>query len=285
MLSTTACISFSSLRLRFTFPTPVELTDAFLALQCEDDGPWDAEFEIRLLTEPLTFTQDPVPSRAGLLIYPTERGELRIYTPLIAEDGCQVACFLCSGNHHILYYPASRWEFYTSPLRCMHLICGEMLLLQHDAMLLHSSVVMHQGRMVLFSGPSGAGKSTQARLWVEHLGAEVINGDRCVIMQKEDGFYGGGSPWSGTSGIYRPEQAPIAGIVLIEQAPVNQIRRMGFDAFMPLFTQTIINSWDSRFMDRITHLFEDLLAQVPVYHLQCRPDEEAVELVRHTLFD
>lgn len=278
------CVSFSGITFRFWFPTSPVLSEPFLALQCDDPGEVQEEFEIQLLTSPLRPNGVPVHSGGGITIYSTEEGWLRIYSPLIAEDGCQVACLLRSDGKNVLYYPASRWDFYASPLRCFHLIGCEILLLRRDAFLLHSSVVLHQGKTVLFSGPPCAGKSTQAKLWADHLGAEVINGDRCVIMKHGGIFYGGGSPWAGTSGIYRPEQAPIAGIILVNKASENRLQRLGISAFAPLFTQTIVNSWDTRFMEQITNLYQELLQQVPVYRLDCRPDEEAVQLVYRTLF-
>lgn len=278
------CIRFSGLTFRFLFPNPIRLPEAFTALQCEDSETPDEEFEIRLLTEPLVPDAPLFCNQTGTHLYHTQEGWLRIYTPLIAENGCQVACLLRPNGKNVLYYPASRWDYFSDSLHCTHLIAGEALLLRHNAFLLHSSVVLHDGKIILFSGPSGAGKSTQAQLWETHLGAKVINGDRCVIMKKEDGFYGGGSLWSGTSGIYHPDQAPIAGIFLVNQNPENSLVPLGAAAFAPLFAQTTINSWDASFMESITDLMAELLSQVPVYRLNCRPDEDAVRLVHHTLF-
>jgi hypothetical protein len=104
-------------------------------------------------------------------------------------------------------------------------------------------------------------------------------------MKKGDRFFGGGSFWCGTSGIIHPDQFPIAGIFLVEKAPENRLERLGFQAFRPLFTQTILNSWDQSFMDRVTALYAQLLSQVPVYRLYCRPDSGAVDLVYRTVFD
>lgn len=244
----------------------------------------DEEYEICLLNSPLKPEAKLLHTLSGIQIYPTDQGWLRIYSPLIAEDGCQVACLLCPDGKNKLYYPASMWDFFSRSFHCLHLIGGEVLLLKYNAFLLHSSIAMVNGKMVLFSGPSGAGKSTQADLWAKYLGADVINGDRCVIMKKDDVFLGGGSPWCGTSGIRRREQAPIAGIFLVNQAPENSLQRLGFQAFAPLFTQTIVNSWDQAFMEKVTQLFSDMLSQVPIYRLDCRADEEAVKLVYHTVF-
>lgn len=278
------CICFSGITVRFVFPAPIELPEEFAGLLCADTDSPDAEYTVKLLHTPLRPAEPSVSVEGGIKEYRTYEGWLRIYSALSAADGCQVACFLRQNGKNILYYPASKWDFYASPLHCAHLIGGERLLLWHDAFLLHSSVVQINGKSVLFSGPSCAGKSTQAELWHKYLGAEILNGDRCVVMKKADGFYGGGSPWCGTSGIYRAEQSPIAGIFLVNKAPVNHVVRLGFDAFMPLFSQTITNTWDSDFMAKISSLYAQLLSQVPVYRLDCRPDQEAVRVAYDTLF-
>ena len=278
------CIRFSGITVRFILPTVIQLPRCFTALQCEDTAIADHEYRVRLLTEPLRPAQPPCHTEGQTEIYQTEKGWLRIYPLPTDENGCQVACLFCPDGLHTIYYPASRWDYYAESWHCAHMLCGELLLLKHDALLLHSALVLMEGKAILFSGPSGAGKSTQADLWQEHLNARILNGDRTVVMKKDDGFYGGGSIWCGTSGIYHPELAPIAGIFLVEQAQHNRVQRLGFEAFIPLFSQTIVNSWDPAFMDRITTLYQQLLAQIPVYRLYCRPDREAAELAYRTLF-
>lgn len=278
------CIRFSGLVVRFELPTPLTLPECFAALRCEDTDRPDAEYQVRLLTEPLLIDGEPVHQNGTVTIYPTDKGWLRVYSALTAADGCQVACLLRPNGHHTLYYPASRWDFYREGWHCSHLLGGEALLLRHNAFLLHSSVVMVNGKAVLFCGPSGAGKSTQARLWEQFAQAQILNGDRCVVMKKADGFYGGGSIWCGTAATYRPEQAPIAGIVLIKQGSENRLRPMSFDAFVPLLRQITVNSWDSDFMTTVTDLLSELMAQVDIYELECRPDRHAVSMVYQTLF-
>lgn len=278
-------IRFSGVTIGFTQPeVSFVLSEEFSALLCRDHEKPDAEYEIVLIDTPL-IPAEPVHYRyCGIDLYQTEEGWLRIH-PLRCEDtGCQVACLLRPEGKHKLFYPASLWERYANPLHCAHLMGLETVLLKKNAFLLHSSVVMLEGKTVLFFGPSGAGKSTQAQLWQQYLGAQVLNGDRCVIMQKEDGFYGGGSPLAGTSGIYCPEQAPIGAIFLLEQADHCQATPLGAAALAPMLGQTLLNSWDRTFMDRLLTLYQQLLTQVPVYRLQCTPDEAAVNLAYQMVF-
>ena len=277
-------VGFSGLKVQFRLPSAIALPDHFADLQCEDTDQIDDRYTVDLLTEPLAPTEPMVRVNGEARIYLTEKGWLHIYPPLGDGNGCQVACLFCPDGDHTIYYPASRWEEYSRVWCCTHLICGELLLLRHQAVLLHSSIVLYQGKGLLFCGASGAGKSTQAELWHRHLGAKIINGDRTVIRKMPEGFWGGGSMWSGTSRIYHPEQAPIAGIFLVEHGAENRVEPLGFEAFKTLLTQTIVNSWDPDFMERATQLLAELMDSVPIYRLSCLPDTEAVELVKNTLF-
>jgi hypothetical protein len=278
------CVSFSGLTVRFIFSAPVSLSDRYCALRCADTAKPDAEYRIVLLDEPLPLDGAPVHQEEHTLIYHTHKGWLRIYSALTGADGCQVACLFCPDGRHTLYLPASQWDVFAKHWSIADLLAGEKLLIQHDAFLLHSSVVEIHGKSVLFSAPSGVGKSTQANLWAEHLGATILNGDRAVIRHTDGGFTAAGSFWSGTSGIYVPRQAPIAGIILLEQAPENAIEPVGVDAFKALLSETTVNTWDPAFMGQITDLICDVMTQVPIYRLRCRPDKAAAELVYQTLF-
>ncbi|MBQ7345668.1 MAG: hypothetical protein IJW45_06375 [Oscillospiraceae bacterium] len=284
MTGSSFCIRFSDITIKFDPAAPVGLPDEFIPFLCEDDGNIDAEFKIAMLRSPIVPQFPSFHDNRGTIVYTDGSQWLHIYPLHRPDDGCQVACLLTPEDKNTLFYPAALWDHYTSVLHCIHLICIERILLKRDAFLLHSSVVRINDAAVLFTGPSGAGKSTQADLWKRHLCAEILNGDRCVIMKRGDRFYGGGSPLSGSSGIYEPGQAPIAGIFILNKSEKNRIRRAGADAFIPLFSQTLINSWDSSFMDKITSLYQDLLVGVPIYHLDCRPDADAVELAYRTIF-
>lgn len=277
-------VGFSGITVRFTLPGPITLPQHFAKLLCKDVAQPDECYTLELLTTPLDPMGPMVQSEGEARIYHTEKGWLHIYPALGDGNGCQVACLFCPGGNHTIYYPASRWEEYSRVWNCTHLICGERLLLRNSALLLHSSVVFHEGKAILFSGPSGAGKSTQAQLWQEHLGARIINGDRTVIRKTQDGFIAGGSMWSGSSGIFCADQAPICGICLVEHGSQNQIQRLGFEAFKPLLTQTLVNSWDPEFMEQVIALLSELMEAIPIYRLSCRPDQSAVELVHSTLF-
>lgn len=277
-------IGFAGIYIRFILPSEVNVPRELSTFLCEDTADLDAEYRVVLINDPLVLTGPPLSQYMGMEVYDYQGQQLRLYPILTEKDGCQVACLLSDTGENILYYPASRWKFYADEWHCLHLIGVETVLLRTQSFLLHSSVVMKNGQIVLFSGPSGMGKSTQAALWERYLGAEILNGDRCIVKKTEAGFIGCGSPWCGTSGIYRQEQAPIRGIFVLRQAQGNSVRRVGIEGFSKLFQQCIVNSWDEMFVMKLTELLMELLERIPVYELACRPDEEAVQLAYNTVF-
>ena len=277
-------IRFADISIALRFPSEVEIPKELQEFYVEESEAADEEYEICLLDQPLWLPKTPVSYYAGMQVYRTEEGTLRNFTPLTEQGGFQVASLLRNNQKHILYYPAFKWDYYSQELHLIHLIGIEEVLIKYKAFLLHSSVVKLGEDIVLFSGPSGIGKSTQAELWKTHLGARVVNGDRCVIRKKGNTFWGSGSPWCGTSGIYSNEQAPIKGIFILKQASENSVRRLGIEAFKALYPQCVVNPWERSFMEQLTELVTGLLKAVPVYELACRPDQEAVDLAYQTLF-
>ena len=156
--------------------------------------------------------------------------------------------------------------------------------------LFHSAVVSYKGRGYMFLGKSGTGKSTHARLWLEYVaGTELVNDDNPVVRFYDDvdgkpGAVVYGSPWSGKTPCYRNVQAPVGGIVLLSQAPYNKIVRLrGVEAYAALVTSISGKRWDRSLADGL-HATENALAKnVPVWHLECLPDEAAARLCNESI--
>ena len=160
----------------------------------------------------------------------------------------------------------------------------EATLLHFNALILHASLIRWNGMGVVFSAPSGTGKSTQAELWAQHAGAEILNGDRAALRQRDGVWHAYGLPYSGTSGIYRNERVPLGAVVALRQSSENSIRRIhGAEAFRYLYPETMIHRWDPEYEAQATKLLLDVIQEIPVYLLSCRPDREAVELLKSKL--
>lgn len=160
--------------------------------------------------------------------------------------------------------------------------------LPHGAVAFHSSVIRYRGKGVLFLGESGTGKSTHTRLWREHIpGAELLNDDSPIIRATEREAIVFGSPWSGKTPCYRNESCPITAVVRLSQAPHNHIRRLrpieAIGALLPSAPPAFAR--DERLSDDTCGLLSRLIAQVPVYHLECLPDAAAAQLSCDTVFN
>lgn len=151
-----------------------------------------------------------------------------------------------------------------------------------DTLHVHAAVVSCEGKGYLFLGPSGTGKSTHAQLWLKHFeGTELVNDDNPVVR---DGVVYG-SPWSGTkTPCFRNVSVPIGGIVMLSQAPYNKIRRLsGIEAYVDLAESVGSMPWDSRIAESQHQTENTLVSTIPMWHLECLPDEEAARLCYETI--
>ena len=121
----------------------------------------------------------------------------------------------------------------------------ETLLLRHRGLVLHSSLIRTEWGGLVFSAPPGTGKSTQARLWQEYMGAEVLNGDRAGLRRTDSGWMAYGLPFAGSSGIYRNECADLRGIITLGQAKENTLRPLRpAQAVTRLYPEILLHRWD-----------------------------------------
>lgn len=166
---------------------------------------------------------------------------------------------------------------------------GEILfrnrLLFHKGLVLHASAVQYEGKGILFSAPSETGKTTQARLWCEKMGAELINNDRPAVKVIENKAYVYGTPWSGLPSECNNNYSSLNAIVMLEQASENSIYKLNTsEAISRLMPRCFWPYYDSGLMDIAISNLERLLKNVPIYLLKCMPDMGAVELVYKTIW-
>ena len=148
-------------------------------------------------------------------------------------------------------------------------------------LLFHAAVVSQEGKGYLFLGTSGTGKSTHAQLWLKHIeGTDLVNDDNPVVR---DGIVYG-SPWSGKTPCYRNVSYPIGGIVMLSQAPYNKIRRLkGIEAYVAVVESVGSKVWDNRIAEGQHQTENDLASTIPMWHLECLPDEAAARLCHDTI--
>lgn len=156
--------------------------------------------------------------------------------------------------------------------------------------LFHAAVIRHEDRGYLFLGKSGTGKSTHARLWLQYIkGSTLLNDDNPIVrLFNADGgkisakVYG--SPWSGKTPCYKNEVVDVGGFVLLSQAPYNKIFSLkGVAAYAALVPCISGMRWDKEIANGIHQTENALATHVPVWHLECLPDETAAKLCQETI--
>ena len=157
---------------------------------------------------------------------------------------------------------------------------------QFGKMLLHCAYVLHEGKAILFTAPSGTGKSTQAALWQKHCGSVIVNGDRAAIGLENGTVTAYGLPISGTSPDCKNVTAPVAAIVKLSQAKENRVTRMNdMDAARCLLSGTYLPQEFSRDLPVLFDLAVSIGECVPVFHLECLPEESAVRTLLPLLME
>lgn len=185
----------------------------------------------------------------------------------ISHDGKQHHVQLLSG------YITGRVNFYT----LLKTLCLEHLVARENGFLFHSSYIDWNGQAILFTAPSGTGKSTQADLWHQYRGTQILNGDRSVIRSENGKIMVAGIPLAGSSQYCQNKSLPLAAVVYLEQAPETTIRKVrGFEAIRRLWEGASVNTWDQEDMRRVSSVIMETAESVPVFHLACTPDLSAV---------
>jgi len=177
---------------------------------------------------------------------------------------------------------------YKKPLDYITGAFGEIMfrnrILFHQGIVLHASAIEWEGQGILFCGPSGMGKTTQANLWKKHKGAGMINADRPALRIIGNTPYVYGTLWNGSSKEFKNRSMPLRAIVVLEQAVKNSVHSLdGREAARRLLPRSFLPYYQPEIMDLALCNLENIIALVPIYHLLCRPDNEAVELVYQCL--
>lgn len=162
----------------------------------------------------------------------------------------------------------------------------ESIARKHDGVMIHSSLIDWKNNGIVFSAPSGTGKSTQAELWAEYEGADILNGDRAILRKIDNRWRAYGLPFAGTSGIFRNESVDLSMIVVLSQAKENVITRPGpSEIIRCIYPEVTTHRWDKAFSEYIIQKITELMMEIPVVRLECLPDRGAVEVLKRMLED
>ena len=221
---------------------------------------------------------------AAIVIYTRKNGG---YLFCIAPPGGERCCVMATSADYKsadVYFEGDT-RFHSFGLdNCIMLLYAFASAPEHTLMM-HSSVVKHNGIAYLFLGKSGTGKSTHSRLWLEHIeGCELLNDDNPIVRITDGRVLVYGSPWSGKTPCYKNDSAVIGGFVRLQQKPENSIELLSMaQAFAALKPSCSTAPWDYTVHDGICNTLTTLLQQVNTYTLGCLPNKEAALLCHQAI--
>ena len=158
--------------------------------------------------------------------------------------------------------------------------------LKHNLLTFHSALVEYKNQAFAICAPSGIGKTTHARLWRDYKNALILNGDRAVMGKEGEQWIAYGIPWSGTGGEQINRHAPLKALVILERSEDNSVEKLeGFRAFTGILPHLIYPAWDKMMSETAIDKLNELLCDIPVYRLFCRPDTEAVDVLYRALYE
>jgi MoaA/NifB/PqqE/SkfB family radical SAM enzyme len=149
-----------------------------------------------------------------------------------------------------------------------------------QALYLHSSGIILNGKGFLFVGHSGAGKSTMMKMLRGH--GEILCDDRNVVRRWPDGFRVHGTWSHGELPDVSVNGAMLQGMFFLEQAPTNQripLTDPGeiLSRLLPCVVKGLVTAdW----WDKILALAGQIAREVPIYRLKFDKSGQVIEVLR-----
>ena len=216
----------------------------------------------------------------GYCVYGDENTQIR-YIGAEANPHIRV---VHSGKEHHVQVKKSQYIQTISVKTLLNAIALEHLTVRNNGFIFHCSYIEYKDKAILFTAPSGTGKSTQAELWANYRGADIVNGDRAVVRLTEHTLLAEGIPFAGSSKYCHNKSLPIQAIVYLGQASKTSIRKVrGYEAFAKIWEGVSANTWDKKDMELVSAVVQKVAEAIPVYHLTCTPDESAVIALEEVL--
>ena len=229
-------------------------------------------------------TGKPIEKKDDFCVYQSGEMLQRYFRVNKGDWETALMCVEGSGKDHRVHARRDRFRGYIPAHIALNAISAEHLIAQKGGFIFHCAYIDHSGKAILFTAPSGTGKSTQAELWKNLRGSEIINGDRAAVRVADGILLAEGIPFAGSSGVCKNRTLPIAAIVYLAQAPETSISKLnGISAFRHIWEGCSVNQWNRDDVSVAADTAMAVVNRVPVYYMPCTPDETAVSALEQML--
>ncbi len=159
-------------------------------------------------------------------------------------------------------------------------------LLPYQRAVFHAVAFTWQDRGYLLTAPSGTGKSTQYALWKKLCGdsVQIINGDKPALSFAETTITIHPTPWAGKENMAQIRTAPLAGIIVLEQAKEDTIQLLApKEAIARIFCQFMIPAEQPSEAIAVAAMTDRILRETPIWLFRNRGLLKGTEICRDTL--
>lgn len=224
-------------------------------------------------------------------VYKTENGTYRI----IYNELFNYNLFVnWDSSNHFAFEEKEDGYYGTINKKCfdesksMQIVWGEIdlshIMLEHDRIILHGSYIIHDNKAIIFCGRSGIGKSTQADLWEKYRDAEIINGDKCIIYEKDRKLFASSLPMCGTSGICKNKIAQVGAVVFLGQSDKNEVLELSpAEKVGNLIKNSVYDVWRKADLIKTIDLCSVFFNKTKIVSYECRADKSAVEFLKEVI--
>ena len=145
---------------------------------------------------------------------------------------------------------------------------------------LHSSALLFDGKVYLFSANSGVGKSTHTKKWLKRFPdrAEIINDDKPSFRFIDDKCIVYGTPFAGGTSVQQNKSGELGALVFIERSEENSLEKIPPSRSISLLINQSPGRANEQIGERQLELFSMLLTKYPAYLLKCNLDDSVVDV-------
>ena len=112
-------------------------------------------------------------------------------------------------------------------------------LINFDRMVVHGALIKLANQGILLMGLPSSGKTTRAKYLAKTKGAEIINGDKPILIFEKDGIYACGTPWAGKENIYKNEIIKLSSCIFVERNQKKNIIDLPDDKALELLLREV----------------------------------------------
>lgn len=232
-------------------------------------------FTVSLLSSDSPDTSNMIFHGDDFSVYEVEGGYTKV-TQRYYGESYQCVCFQNGSGGEISFTNNGITHFETGE-EAFRLIDLVSSLACYDAFMMHGSVIKVGNKCVIFSGVSGIGKSTQAELWKQYRGSEILNGDRVLLRRIDNVWYAFGIPMSGSSTYCERYKLEVEAVCFLGKAPWNVVSvPTPIQQFMLLTSQITCGARKAEDSLKLVELTEDFMNKTKIIRMDCTKDENAV---------